>query len=200
MKIRQNVPLAPYTTLGIGGPARYFIEARDEPTALAGLAFGRHRGLPIFVLGGGSNILVADSGFPGLVLRVAIKGILEQDAADKTVFTLGAGEDWDAFVCQAVQRGLGGIECLSGIPGTVGGTPVQNVGAYGQEVSETLVSVRAYDQTKNTVVELSKSECGFSYRQSIFNTTARDRYVALTVTYALQKNARPELRYTDVQK
>lgn len=200
LEIRENVELAPLTTFGIGGPARFFIEACDEPTALAALAFAEKRGLPVFVLGGGSNILVADEGFAGLVLRVTIKGIEGRPDHGSTLLTAGAGEDWDALVEKAVERGLGGVECLSGIPGTVGGTPVQNVGAYGQEVSETLVSVRAYHRAAHRVVELSNAECGFHYRRSIFNTAARDRYLVLAVTYALPRDGRPMLKYADVQK
>ncbi len=200
LQAQEHAPLAPLTTLGIGGPARFLVEARDEETALAALAFAEERALPVFVLGGGSNILVADEGFPGLVLRMAISGIREEAAGDRIIFTVGAGEDWDGFVRSAVERGLGGVECLSGIPGTVGGTPIQNVGAYGQEASETIVSVRACDRATRRIVELSNARCGFSYRQSIFLTTARNRYLVLSVAYALAAEGRPKLKYADVQK
>jgi UDP-N-acetylmuramate dehydrogenase len=193
--IQQNIPLAPMTTLGIGGPARFFAEVRAEDELGGALAFAIRERLPVFVMGGGSNLLVADEGFPGLVIRVAIRGI--EWRADSV--TAAAGEDWDAFVGECVARDLAGVECLSGIPGLVGGTPVQNVGAYGQEVSETIVSVRAYDRQANRIVTLGNAGCGFSYRTSIFNTTARDRYVVLAVSYALRPHGAPALRYPDVK-
>src|SRR5207253_3630457 len=112
----------------------------------------------------------------------------------KVIVTAGAGEDWDGLVSHCVEREWAGMECLSGIPGLVGGTPVQNVGAYGQEVSETIIAVRAYDRQAERIVELSNAECGFSYRASIFNTSARDRYIVLAVSYALTPGGRPAMR------
>jgi UDP-N-acetylmuramate dehydrogenase len=199
LAIQENIPLAPLTTLGIGGPARFFVEARSEAEVVEALIWAEEHDLPTFILGGGSNILVADEGFPGLVLRVAIKGTQLCHEGENVIITAGAGEEWDAFVSSCVKRKLAGIECLSGIPGWVGGTPVQNVGAYGQEVSETILTVRVYDRQEKKVVELSKAECGFSYRTSIFNTSARDRYVVLAVTYALAAHGRPTIRYAEVQ-
>ncbi len=199
LAILENIALAPLTTLGIGGPARFFVEARSEAEVVAALAWAGERNLPTFILGGGSNILVADEGFPGLVLRVAIKGTQSRREGESVIITAGAGEEWDAFVSSCVERKLAGIECLSGIPGWVGGTPVQNVGAYGQEVSETILTVRVYDRQEKKVAELSKAECGFSYRSSIFNTSARDRYVVLAVTYALATHGRPTIRYAELQ-
>ncbi len=198
--MRENVPLAPLTTFRIGGPARYFVEAREERDVEDALAFAGRQHLPLFVLGGGSNILVSDEGFPGMVLHMAIRGVSEKQQRGRIALTAGAGEDWDPIVAEAVRRSLGGIECLSGIPGTVGGTPVQNVGAYGQEVSETIAAVRAFDHEQQRLLELSNAECGFSYRRSIFNTTARDRYIVVSVTYALPQDGVPALRYADVQK
>ena len=199
LQILENVPLAPLTTLGIGGPARFFVEACDEQTAVDALDFADQRGLPTFVLGGGSNLLVADEGFPGLVLRMAVGGVSEHTQGNKVVVTVGAGEEWDGFVGSSVERGLGGVECLSGIPGSVGGTPIQNVGAYGQEVSETIVAVRVCDRSSRRIFELSNAECGFSYRHSIFLSTARDRYMVLSVTYALPREGQPTLKYLEVQ-
>ncbi len=199
LAIQENIPLAPLTTLGIGGPARFFVEARSEAEVVEALIWAEEHDLPTFILGGGSNILVADEGFPGLVLRVAIKGTQLCHEGENVIITAGAGEEWDAFVSSCVERKLAGIECLSGIPGWVGGTPVQNVGAYGQEVSETILTVRVYDRQEKKVVELSKAECSFGYRTSIFNTSARDRYVVLAVTYALAAHGRPTIRYAEVQ-
>lgn len=197
--IREHVLLAPYTTLHIGGPARFFAEVFREEDLLAALHWAEQRSMPLFVLGGGSNVLVADEGFPGLVVRVAIRGLFFTDTPGATLATAGAGEDWDAFVGACGARDLAGLECLSGIPGLVGGTPVQNVGAYGQEVSETIVTVRAYDRQAGGMVTLANADCRFGYRQSLFNTLERDRYVVLAVTYALTPQGRPALRYPDVQ-
>ena len=193
-RIQKNVPLAPLTTLGIGGAARFFVEAGSEDELLAGLEFAEQRRLPVFILGGGSNLLIADEGFPGLVIRVALKGIVWGEQV-----TAGAGEPWDEFVGQCVQRNLAGVECLSGIPGSVGGTPVQNVGAYGQEVSETITNVRALDRQSKRIVELSNADCRFGYRAGIFNSTEKERYVVLAVTYALRPAGEPALRYPDLK-
>src|SRR5437867_2022225 len=143
--ICEDVRLSPFTTLGIGGLARYLAEVREESQVLAALDFATARGLPVFVLGGGSNILVADSGFPGLVIRIAIRGIRLHGEGKSGIVTVGAGEDWDDFVRWCIERNWAGVECLSGIPGTVGGTPIQNVGAYGQEAGQVIVSVRILD-------------------------------------------------------
>jgi UDP-N-acetylmuramate dehydrogenase len=193
--IRENVPLAPYTTLRIGGPARYFAGAQNEDQLLEALAYATALGLPVFILGGGSNVLFADEGFPGLVLHVAIKGI---GWSSDGVVTASAGEDWDEFVRQCVERELAGIECLSGIPGLAGGTPVQNVGAYGQDVSETITSVRVYDLLANRIIELSNAACCFGYRASIFNTSERGRYIVLAATFALNPRGAPAIRYPDL--
>jgi UDP-N-acetylmuramate dehydrogenase len=200
MRIQENVPLAPLTTMQVGGPARYLAEAASEDDVREAVDFARAKGLPLFVLGGGSNLLVADSGWPGLVLRVAIGGVTRREDGGAAVFDAGAGVDWDQFVAQAVAGDCAGVECLSGIPGSVGGTPVQNVGAYGQEVSETIESVRALDLKENRVVVLPEEACGFRYRTSIFNTTERGRYIILRVTYRLSPGAAPSLKYADLQK
>src|SRR5712675_1910685 len=200
MTIQENVPLAPLTTLQVGGPARYFAEAASEDDIHEAVDFGRAKRLPLFVLGGGSNLLVADSGWPGLVLKIVTGGITQQEAGGAVIFEVGAGVDWDEFVARAVTENCAGVECLSGIPGSVGGTPVQNVGAYGQEVSEVLSRLRAYDRNTGKIVELSHDDCGFRYRASIFNTSSRGRYIILRVTYALETGRKPILRYADLQK
>lgn len=199
LPIQENVALAPFTTLGIGGPARYFIRAVTENTAQRAVSIAVDLGVPLFVLGGGSNLLVSDEGFKGLVLKVAIRGIEWQETGDRMRVCVGAGEDWDRVVAMCVERRLAGIECLSGIPGSAGGTPVQNAGAYGQEVSDVLASVRAYDRQAGRMTELSREDCGFAYRTSIFNTTAKDRYIVLSVSYLLVKNGAPAVRYADLQ-
>jgi UDP-N-acetylmuramate dehydrogenase len=200
MELQENVPLAPLTTLGVGGPARYFVKAGSADEIEQVVGFAQQRKLSLFVLGGGSNLVIADRGWDGLVLQIGISGIKESEQTGKALFEVGAGVDWDDFVARSVSRNCAGIECLSGIPGSVGGTPVQNVGAYGQEVSETIVSVLAFDLGKNKVREMDATECGFGYRTSMFNTSERGRYIILRVTYALTPDSQPHLRYADLQK
>ncbi len=195
MEIEENIPLAPLTTLKIGGPARYLVRAETEDELIEAVAYASASSLPLFVLGGGSNILVSDAGFDGLVIQIAIRGI---SASEHGSFAVGAGEDWDAFVEHSVGSGFAGIECLSGIPGFVGGTPVQNVGAYGQEVSTTIRVVRCFDRTTQMIAELANEGCGFSYRRSIFNSTERDRYIVLSVEFGLVPEGEPLLVYKDL--
>lgn len=201
MLIRQNVALAPLTTLGVGGPARFFVEALTEAEVIEAVEFARSRQLPLFVLGGGSNLVVSDAGFAGLVLRVGIADVSNCTAPNGVViFDAGAGFDWDALVAQTVDAGCAGMECLSGIPGTVGGTPVQNVGAYGQEVSETIQEVRVLDSQSLQIKTLSNADCSFTYRSSIFNTTERGHYIILRVSFTLRPGGKPNLHYADLQK
>ncbi|HYK87421.1 MAG TPA: UDP-N-acetylmuramate dehydrogenase [Acidobacteriota bacterium] len=199
LQLRENVALADYTTLGVGGPARYFTEVTSEDQLIDAIEIAGSRHLPVFVLGGGSNLLVSDAGFSGLVLHIGLRGVhpLEEEG---DIISVAAGEAWDDFVRLCVSQKLGGIECLSGIPGTVGGTPVQNVGAYGQEVSESILSVRVLDRESQTIHELSNAECGFSYRTSIFNSSRRESYIVLRVTFALHPRARPRLVYPDLKR
>jgi UDP-N-acetylmuramate dehydrogenase len=200
LSIREHEPLAPLTTFRIGGPARYYAEAASAAEAIDALDFAASKNAPVFVLGGGSNILVSDRGFPGLVLKIMTAGFAVEPGKGKTFVRAGAGEEWDRLVALAVDRSLAGIECLSGIPGSVGGTPVQNVGAYGQEVSETIVSVEVLDRKTQALRTLTREECGFTYRSSIFNTTELDRYIVLRVTYELTPNGPSSLRYPEVAR
>jgi UDP-N-acetylmuramate dehydrogenase len=200
MPILENVPLAPLTTLKVGGPAHFLLVAQTVDEIRTGLEFARSRNLPLFVLGGGSNLVISDSGWSGLVLKVAISGIDESTHDGKTQFEVGAGEEWDKFVARAVARNCAGVECLSGIPGSVGGTPVQNVGAYGQEVASVIASVMALDLRDGQIHELCEEACGFSYRSSIFNRSERGRYIILRVTYELDPEGAPHLEYADLKK
>jgi UDP-N-acetylmuramate dehydrogenase len=203
MLLQENVPLAPLTTFRIGGPACFFVEATSSNDVRQALTFSQAKNLPLFVLGGGSNLVVADSGWPGLVLKVAIPGIEQRSGHDdegRVLFDAGAGEAWDRFVSHAVMAKCAGVECLSGIPGSVGGTPVQNVGAYGQEVSETIESVEVLDLNDGQVRELCREACGFTYRSSIFNTTERGRFIILRVTYALTPGGGAHLEYGDLKR
>jgi UDP-N-acetylmuramate dehydrogenase len=194
LDLKENVRLAPLTTLGIGGAARYFVEARTDEDIHQAVKFARDNHLELFVLGGGSNVLIADKGFGGLVLQVRITGITNANG----LITAGAGEDWNEFVEFCVKHELAGVECLSGIPGLIGGTPVQNVGAYGQEVSETIVSVRCFDRESCKFVTLTNAQCGFTYRTSVFNSTSRGRYIVLGVSFALRPGGEPRVVYKDL--
>ena len=201
MHLIENKPLAPLTTLGVGGPARYFLEARSEEDILGGSAWAQERGIPLFVLGGGSNLVVSDKGFDGLVLHIALHGIESADKAgsDQVLFRAAAGESWDHFVQQVVERNYAGIECLAGIPGTVGGTPVQNVGAYGQEVASVIERVRVFDLRERAFTEFSTAQCEFAYRRSRFNSTDKGRYIVTHVDFRLQRGGVPTLKYADLQ-
>ncbi|MFI6521982.1 UDP-N-acetylmuramate dehydrogenase [Spirillospora sp. NPDC050679] len=182
----EEVNLAGYTTLRLGGPARRFVEATTEAELVAAVRKADDAGEPVLVLGGGSNLVVADAGFPGTVIRVGTRGTERLPGEQGAVLVrVQAGEDWDPFVARCVEEGLAGVECLSGIPGRVGATPIQNVGAYGQDVGETIVEVRAYDRRERRIVTLDRAACRFTYRHSVFKGS--DRYVVLDVAYALRE-------------
>jgi UDP-N-acetylmuramate dehydrogenase len=200
VEIQENVPLAPLTTLKVGGPARYFVEATSPDDVRAALHETRVLNLPLFVLGGGSNLVVADAGFRGLVLKIALRGIDHRREDGNVIFEVAAGEDWDGFVAHAVRNNCAGVECMSGIPGTVGGTPVQNVGAYGQEAGNTISEVQTLDLHSGEVRTLCGEACGFAYRTSIFNSTERGRHIILRVSYALESGGQPHIEYADLKK
>ncbi|HLK89774.1 MAG TPA: UDP-N-acetylmuramate dehydrogenase [Polyangia bacterium] len=195
--IRDGVALAPLTTLELGGPARHFVEADDDAAVVEALRWAEARGLPVAILGGGSNLVVADAGFDGLVVRIGSRGRRFEPAGGEVVVTAAAGEPWDALVAEAVGRDLGGLECLSGIPGLVGATPIQNVGAYGQEVADTIRAVRVVERGSWQIRELPPAACGFGYRDSAFK---RDpgRFVVLAVSFGLRPGAPPALRYREL--
>jgi UDP-N-acetylmuramate dehydrogenase len=190
-------PLSTLTTLRLGGPPRNLVEAHTEDDVVAAVAAADGAGEPLLVLAGGSNVVIADDGFPGTVVRILTSGI-ERDGP--ATLTVQAGEPWDPLVERCVNEGLAGIECLSGIPGSVGATPIQNVGAYGQEVSEVITRVRVYDRRKEAVEELGPEGCHFTYRSSVFKRTP-NRWVVLAVTFALheQPQSRP-LRYPELAR
>lgn len=202
MLVEENRLLAPFTTFGIGGPARWFVQAATEDEIAETADWARTRGAPLFVLGGGSNLLIADKGFDGLVLRVALRGIAMESASaeNRGILRAAAGEPWEHCVQRAVEADWAGIECLAGIPGTAGGTPVQNVGAYGQEVAQTIERVRAFDVRERTFVELAAAECGFSYRRSRFNSSDRGRFIVTRVDFRLSPGAAPSIRYPELQR
>ncbi len=200
MNIRRNVPLAAYTTLGLGGPARAFIEARTTDALIAAVTAADDTQTPVLLLGGGSNLVVADEGFDGTVVRVATRGRQMVAAGETARVLLCAGEPWDAFVAWAVTQGLAGVECLAGIPGSVGATPIQNVGAYGQEVAERITAVRVWDRREREQRTLPPAECAFGYRDSVFKDAARGRYVVLSVAFALRRGGAPVVRYGELHK
>jgi len=195
-----DAPLAPLTTIGLGGNARWLARCTNADELRASLGFAAREGLPVQVFSGGSNIIFADEGFDGVVVNVANRGIREEISEEEVRLSAGAGEPWDGIVRLAVERGWGGIECLSGIPGSAGGTPVQNVGAYGQEVSDTLTSVRALDRRTLSEKEFSRDECGFGYRESRFKKDDADRFIITEVRFLLRKNRTPEIRYAELRK
>jgi len=222
-RISENVPLARFTTLQLGGVARYYVQATNVNILQDAVNWAQNHQLPIFVLGGGSNIVVADNGFPGLVIHNKISGykicssdgrLIEKEpvlarntfapprqyGGEPILAQFGAGQGWQDFITFCVMRNLADVECLAGIPGTVGATPIQNVGAYGQEVSETIVSVEAFDLHTKSIVELSAAECEFGYRSSRFKAHDRNRFIITNVTYRLTPNGKPTIRYPELQR
>jgi UDP-N-acetylmuramate dehydrogenase len=195
----EQVALAPLSTLGIGGPARWLLRAEYAEEVAAAHRWAAHRDVPLFVLGGGSNLVIADEGIDGLVLQMTSVGGEFKRRGDLVVAEVSAGEPWDRFVEATVIRGLSGIECLSGIPGTVGGTPIQNVGAYGQEVAETIEAVTALDRTVGALVQIPAKECGFAYRMSRFKGTDAGRFIVLGVTFVLRRGP-ATVRYPDLRR
>jgi UDP-N-acetylmuramate dehydrogenase len=219
-QVREQVSLAEFTTIRLGGPARRFIEAVTDEEIIAEVHAADERGEPLLVLGGGSNLVISDDGFPGTVIHIATTGIhrtadgtaragragggrdgtSQGGAGQGVAVTVAAGEDWDTVVASCVAEGLAGLECLSGIPGRAGATPIQNVGAYGQEVAETITLVRAYDRKLGQVVEIPGRDCGFGYRTSAFkrstsSAAAADvpgeytgRFVVLNVVFGLDRH------------
>jgi len=195
--LREGVPLAPLTTLELGGPARYYFEARTRAELAQALRWADDQGLPVALLGGGSNLVVADAGFPGLLVRVGLRGLVVQAGGGAVRVSAAAGEAWDWVVERSVGENLAGLECLSGIPGTAGATPVQNVGAYGQEVSEVVEEVRVIDRATLREGALDAAECGFGYRSSCFKAEP-DRFVVLAVTFRLEPGGPGTVRYEEL--
>lgn len=191
------VSLAGLTTIGVGGPARWYVEASTADAVGEAVAWAGDRDEPVTVLGGGSNVIVADEGVPGLVVRISLRGLAQRQDRDDVLITVAAGEPWDEVVAVTVSQGLAGIECLSGIPGTIGGTPIQNVGAYGQDVSSAIEEVAVFDRSTHTFLTLTAAACGFGYRTSRFKREDAGRFIVCAVTLRLKPGA-PTLRYPDV--
>jgi len=223
--VREQVRLSRFTTLRLGGPARRFVVAGTDEEIIAAVRAADQRGEPLLVLGGGSNLLISDNGFPGTVIQVATKGVHRMTGPDEAgldraspdeagpgrpapgapvTLTVAAGEEWDTVVASCVAADLAGLECLSGIPGLTGATPIQNVGAYGQEVADTITRVRTYDRATGQVVDLAAADCGFGYRTSAFKRSitapaVTGRFVVLGVTFQLtgDRLSRP-VRYAEL--
>jgi UDP-N-acetylmuramate dehydrogenase len=202
MRILENVLLAPYTTFKIGGPARFFCVVSDQFDALEAYEFAKKNNLKTFVLGGGSNLLVSDEGFDGLVLNVANKGIEIANAPESSdvYLKVGSGEVWDDLVKFAVSNGWWGIENLSHIPGLAGAIAVQNVGAYGQEAKSVIESVVVFNRLTGQIQSLSNADCGFSYRGSIFNSSAKGKYIIFHIVLKLQKAGHANTSYRDLRE
>jgi UDP-N-acetylmuramate dehydrogenase len=200
MQIRPNISLAPYTTFQIGGPARLFCSVANEAELVEAVQLAKHNKMPIFVLGKGSNLLVSDAGFAGLVIKNEIKGMeFGPEENGTVVITAGAGENWDDLVDEAVTRNLHGIENLSAIPGTVGAAPVQNIGAYGSEFADSMISVRVFDTKYMKFTEITNANCRFGYRDSIFKHE-KGRFVITRVTMKLAKNGATDISYKDLRE
>ncbi len=197
MRTVDAVPLAPLTTLQIGGPAARMADLDREADVADAVRDADQCQEPLFVLGEGSNVVVADEGFPGLVVRMLLRGIDVRREGDRVVLDVAAGEPWDALVALAVAEGWRGLECMSGIPGLVGGTPIQNVGAYGQEVGETITRVRVFDRTAGAFIDMDRSACGFGYRASVFKRN--ERYIVTSVRFELEVgDSSVPLRYAEL--
>lgn len=189
MDVHTNIPLKNFTTMRLGGPARFFVEVRTIEELHTIYRNAVSKNLPVFILGGGSNVIAKDEGYDGLIIRIRIPGFeIISDDLNTTVIKIGAGEDWDSVVKRTVDMNLSGIEAMSAIPGTAGAAPVQNVGAYGQEIADTLVSLEAYDSQTNQMITLQNEDCGFAYRDSIFRRDQKGRYVIVSITIRLSKN------------
>jgi len=199
LRISRNVSLAPLTTLELGGTAQAFAEIDDLATARDAIRWAGRHTLPCAIIGGGSNLVVADHGFAGLVLRVELRGIDARQEGERTRLTVAAGEPWDEFVDMTVSEGLAGLECLSGIPGSVGASPVQNVGAYGQEVAAVIEEIRVLDVTSLEERILNREACGFGYRTSSFREFP-GRYLILSVTFGLERRGSPKVAYRELQR
>jgi len=201
MDVMTNISLKQYTTMKLGGEARYMATADSASDVVSLYRNARKENLPIFVLGGGSNVITHDEVFEGIVLLNKIKGFEIISETDETTdVKIGAGEVWDEVVEKAIGLGLQGIEAMSGIPGTAGAAPVQNVGAYGQEIADTLISLEAYDSKTDTIVTISADECDFSYRNSIFRDKEKGRYCILNITLRLNKAEPKPPYYASLQK
>lgn len=199
LHIEKNVPLAQFTTIDIGGPARLYVRVAEVDELREALMYAAAQECDVLVLGGGSNVLICDDGFDGLVIHLDLRGITVESIDEFAMVRVAAGEPWDAFVAMTTSQNWAGAECLSGIPGSTGATPIQNVGAYGQEVSDTIARVEVLDRTSGLVTTLTNEECAFSYRSSIFKTSALGKYVVTAVTFRLRVGGEATIHYPELR-
>ncbi len=198
MTIKKNIKLARYTTFGIGGAAKFFVEARSIEDLKKAVKFSRNKKLKLFILGGGSNILLPDEGIAGLVIKISLEGIKFSNKG--SLVSVGAGEVWDSIVAKTVKKGWGGIENLSLIPGTMGGAVYQNIGAYGSELKDILENVEVLDIKTGEIKKLSNKDCRFGYHDSIFQHKEGEDYIVLSANLKLSKNPIPKIEYPDLIK
>ena len=200
MIIKENILLSDHTTIKLGGAAKYFIECDTEESVKEALEFAKEKNCKVQTLSGGSNIIFADHGFDGVILKINIKGVSVKKDKDDFFIYSGAGENWDEFVKYCIENELTGAECLSGIPGSVGATPVQNVGAYGQEVSGIIYSLKAIERESLETRNFRNEDCRFAYRESIFKSAYKDKYIITEVVFKMKKNSKPEIKYPELKK
>lgn len=200
LAVREDMPLSSMSSMQVGGPARYFAEATDEKQLIELLEWADRGRVPVRILGGGSNVVISDAGIDGLVIRMSLKGISGQRAGDTLRVSVAAGENWDEFVARMVDEQYAGLECLSGIPGSVGATPIQNVGAYGQDVGAVIDSVTVLDRQTKQTLTIDHDRCRFGYRDSLFKSGQPERFIVLAVQFRLRSGAPPELRYPELAR
>lgn len=200
LKFKQNEILSGHTTISSGGKAKKFISCDDEKIIIEVLEYSRSQSEKVQVISGGSNVIFKDNGYDGIVMKINNKGIDRDTSGDTVKLTVKAGENWDDLVSHCVNSGLQGIECMSGIPGSVGATPVQNVGAYGQEVKDVIASLKAIDRNTLETIILKNEDCDFSYRQSRFKNTDKNKFIITEVTFVLSKHKFPEIKYPELEK
>ncbi|MCG6553954.1 MAG: UDP-N-acetylmuramate dehydrogenase [Candidatus Magnetominusculus sp. LBB02] len=199
MNVLENYPLADLTTFKIGGAARFYVKVEGVGSVYEAVEFAKRQGVPFYCIGGGSNLLVSDRGYAGLIIHMANTETEVATDGDIVYKICGAGVGWDSFVSECINDGLFGVECLSGIPGTVGGAPVQNIGAYGQSVESLIYEVIAVDTSDGGIVRFNNAECKFSYRKSLFNSEAFGRYIIISVKFALKRVGKPSAKYHDLE-
>lgn len=201
INISENISLNKFTSIKLGGKAKLFYECKTEKDLIECLDYAKKNNLKIQILGGGSNIIFSDDGFDGLVIKIDLKGIrIHNDFKDNVIIKVSAGEEWDDFVKYCMENKFTGVECLSGIPGSVGATPIQNVGAYGQEVKDTIIFVKAIDRESLKSIMFSNEDCLFGYRTSRFKTIDKDKYIVTEVLLKLKKDGEPEIKYPELEK
>lgn len=200
-EISENIPLKNYTSIKLGGRTKFFCECKSEKKLIEYLNYAKKNNINVHVLGGGSNTIFSDEGFDGLVIKVGLKGIkIHNDFKNHVIIKTAAGEEWDDFVKYCIKYNFAGVECLSGIPGSVGATPIQNVGAYGQEVKDTIIFVKAINRETYKPTMFSNEDCLFGYRTSRFKTTDKGKYIVTEVMFKLKKDGKPEIKYPELDK